>query len=613
MKKKWIKIMAVCCAAVMFMTMPGMSVLADEMPEEESIRLDTAEELIGASEFQFGDGVTGTFDPDTGALEFTSQDGMLDEDWSFELYIDGVDPDKITSIKVVEGTVYLPAESAYFFSFSNLANLDLRGFNTENVEDMYGMFYECDKLTDLDLSGFDTSNVTDMCGMFYGCSSLTELDLSSFNTESVEDMYGMFYGCGSLTNLDLSSFKTPNVKDMSGMFYGCHSLTSLDLSGFVTSKVEDMAGMFYECGSLTSLDLSNFNTSNVTRMGLMFSKCASLTDLDVHSFDTSNVTGMANMFQECASLTHLDLNNFDTQNVTDMYAMFYGCSSLTDLDLGSFDTQSVTDTTYMFGKCDSLTNLDLSGFDTSNVTEYPNMFTDCLNLQTLKTPKKNSLPIALPITMYDEAANEYTELPETTESIVLRREILTPTPTPTASGFSDVQDPSHAYYKAIYWAADAGITKGYPDGTFGIDKPCTRGEMMMFLWRYAGKPAPKNTSKSPFKDVKTNHAFYKAILWGSQKGITKGYDDGTFGIDRNVTRGEAMMFLWRLKGKPAPKAAAKSPFKDVPTNHVFYKAILWGSQKKVTTGYTSGVNKGKFMVNANCTRGQIVTFLYRAK
>ena len=179
--------------------------------------------------------------------------------------------------------------------------------------------------------------------------------------------------------------------------------------------------------------------------------------------------------------------------------------------------------------------------------------------------------------------------------------------------FSDVQDPKHAYFNAIYWAADAGITKGYPDGTFGINRSCTRGEMMMFLWRYADKPAPKNASKSPFKDVKTNHAFYKAILWGSQKGITKGYADGTFGIDRNVTRGEAMMFLWRLRGKPAPKAVAKSPFKDVPKNHVFYNAILWGSQNKITTGYTSGVNKGKFMVDDNCTRGQIVTFLYRAK
>ena len=73
-----------------------------------------------------------------------------------------------------------------------------------------------------------------------------------------------------------------------------------------------------------------------------------------------------------------------------------------------------------------------------------------------------------------------------------------------------------------------------------------------------------------------------------------------------------MMFLWKLKGKPAPTAVSKSPFKDVPTNHAFYKVILWGSQKGITKGYTSGPNKGNFGINDNCTRGQIVTFLYRA-
>ena len=189
---------------------------------------------------------------------------------------------------------------------------------------------------------------------------------------------------------------------------------------------------------------------------------------------------------------------------------------------------------------------------------------------------------------------------------------VTPTPEP-AVGFTDVQNPNHAYYNAIYWAADAGITMGYPDGTFGIDKNCTRGEMMMFLWRYAGKKEPKAVSKSPFKDVPKTHTFYKAILWGSQKGITKGYSDGTFGVNRNVTRGECMMFLWRLKNKPAPKAVAKAPFPDVPKNHVFYNAVLWGFQKKITTGFKEGELKGKFGVDANCSRGQIVTFLYRAR
>ena len=184
---------------------------------------------------------------------------------------------------------------------------------------------------------------------------------------------------------------------------------------------------------------------------------------------------------------------------------------------------------------------------------------------------------------------------------------------PAITGFTDVQDPSHPYYKAIYWASDNGITKGYSDGTFGIDKSCSRGEMIMFLWRFAEKPVPKTVSKSPFKDVPTNHSFYKAVLWAYQTGVTKGYSDGTFGINRNISRGECMMFLWRVKKKPAPKAVTTSPFKDVPKTHAFYNAILWGSQNGITKGYTSGARKGEFGINDNCTRGQIVTFLYRAK
>ena len=202
---------------------------------------------------------------------------------------------------------------------------------------------------------------------------------------------------------------------------------------------------------------------------------------------------------------------------------------------------------------------------------------------------------------------------EAVDYVTVKRTKSGSTINPKRYRFSDVLDSTHPYYKAIYWAAGEEITKGYSDGTFGINRPCTRGEMMMFLWRYAGKPSPKTVSKSPFKDVPTNHVFYKAILWGAQKGITKGYSDGTFGINRNVSRGECMMFLWRLKGKPSPTAVSKSPFTDVPKTHVFYKAILWGAQKKVTTGYTSGAKKGTFGIDENCTRGQIVTFLYRAK
>ena len=131
----------------------------------------------------------------------------------------------------------------------------------------------------------------------------------------------------------------------------------------------------------------------------------------------------------------------------------------------------------------------------------------------------------------------------------------------------------------------------------------------MFLWRMAGKPEPARASSSPFSDVPKSHAHYKAILWASQKRITKGFGDGTFGINKTCTRGQIMTFIWRFRGQPAPKTTSKSPFSDVPKNHAYYKAILWGSQNKITNGFSDGT----FGINKACTRGQIVTFLYRIR
>ena len=529
----------------------------------------------------------------------------------------------LTSLDLSSFDISSVKNVSYMFSgCSKLNGLNLNSFDTSSVNDMSAMFSGCSGITSMNLSSFDTSNVASMSSMFSHCDSLSSLNLSNFNTSKVKDMSDMFLSCSSLPSLNLSNFNTSKVKDMSDMFLSCSSLSSLNLSGFNTSNVENMSLMFCGCSSLPSLDLSSFDTSNVEKMDSMFKQCSSLPNLDLSSFDTSNVTDMHSMFSSCSSLPNLDLSSFDTSNVTDMYDMFSGCSSLTRLDLSGIDTSKVTEMAYMFNNCSSLTSLNLSSFDTSNVwsTGMDNMFEGCSNLtsldlsgfdtsnvwsiwdfldgckklHTLKTPKKNTKEIDLPVTMYDESGKGYSTLPMLSKSIVLTRKnpVVTPTPMPTKSGFSDVQDPKHAYYKAIYWAAGEGITKGYSDGTFGINRSCTRGEMMMFLWRYAGKPAPKNVSTSPFKDVPKTHTFYKAILWGSQKGITKGYPDGTFGVNRNVSRGECMMFLWRLKGKPAPKAVAKAPFPDVPKSHVFYNAVLWGFQKKIRTGYTSGDKKG---------------------
>lgn len=118
-------------------------------------------------------------------------------------------------------------------------------------------------------------------------------------------------------------------------------------------------------------------------------------------------------------------------------------------------------------------------------------------------------------------------------------------------------------------------------------------------------PEPTDTGKSPFKDVPVNHAYYKAILWASQKGITKGFPNGTFGTDTTCTRGQIATFIWRYCGSPAPKAA-KSPFKDKLTP-AFEKAIIWAAENKITKGYPDNT----FRDTATCTRGAIVTFLYR--
>ena len=156
------------------------------------------------------------------------------------------------------------------------------------------------------------------------------------------------------------------------------------------------------------------------------------------------------------------------------------------------------------------------------------------------------------------------------------------------SPFPDVQDTRDAYYQAICWAGNNGIAKGYSDGAFRRNGNCTRGEAMMFLWRTMGKPTPGYVRKSPFSDVPRTHAFYKAVLWAYQNGIAKGYADGTFGINRKCTRGHIMMFLWRAAGKPYTKVPTVSPFKDISASHPYYKAVCWGSSAGVAKGFSNG-------------------------
>ena len=174
-----------------------------------------------------------------------------------------------------------------------------------------------------------------------------------------------------------------------------------------------------------------------------------------------------------------------------------------------------------------------------------------------------------------------------------------------AEKFVDV--PKDAYYHdAVYWAVDKGITDGTDDTHFSPDGKCTRAQMVTFLWRDAGKPAPAGTD-NPFADVKEGTYYYDAVLWAVEKGITEGTSDTTFSPEDTVTRGQAVTFLWRDAGKPAP-TGTDTPFNDVTESDYYYEPVLWAVEK----GITDGTSDTTFSPAQSCLRCQIVTFLYRA-
>ena len=178
--------------------------------------------------------------------------------------------------------------------------------------------------------------------------------------------------------------------------------------------------------------------------------------------------------------------------------------------------------------------------------------------------------------------------------------------TVSAAAFVDV-DQDHYYAQAVAWAVEKGITTGTTESTFSPNGICTRGQILTFLWRAAGSPEPEST-ESPFDDVTPdlNPDFYKAFLWAAEQSIISDQADGSFFPNNPCSRGDTTRFLWRYAGSPKPYFPAE--FDDVPPNTDYAEAVGWA----VENGITSGVTETSFSLDAPCTRGQIVTFLYRS-
>ena len=170
------------------------------------------------------------------------------------------------------------------------------------------------------------------------------------------------------------------------------------------------------------------------------------------------------------------------------------------------------------------------------------------------------------------------------------------------SPFSDVSTNAY-YYEAVKWAQEKGITGGIGNGLFGPNQPCTRAQIVTFLWRAAGSPEPK--AMSSFADVSTDAYYAKAVAWAVENGITTGTGDGKFSPDATCTRAQSVTFLFRAIGKLVD---SKAEFSDVLTDSYYANAVAWA----VENGVTNGIGNGLFGPDNSCTRAQIVTFLFRA-
>ena len=362
-----------------------------------------------------------------------------------------------------------------------------------------------------------------------------------------------FKACEGLTGITI-----PDSVDIIGpsAFSGCTGLAEVALPNSVTT-IELLA--FSNCAGLASITIPN---SVTTIGGSAFWGCDNLANLTIPD-SVTEVGGEA--FAFCYKLADIAIPD----GITSIgQKTFYYCTGLATITIPA----TVTSIGYeAFRGCDSLQDVYYSG--------------------TKEQWEKVSI----------ESGND--ALANATLHCTGKPEEPTPPPVDPGAVFTDV--PADAYYfKPVSWAVEAGITNGAGAGKFNPNGSCTRGQIVTFLWRAAGSPQPTGEA-NPFTDVKPSDYFYKPVLWAVENQVTGGTGAGTFSPGRPCTRDQAVTFLWRAAGKPS--ASGSSAFTDVPAGSYYEGAVNWA----VENGITTGAGAGRFNPGGACTRGQIVTFLYR--
>ena len=586
-------------------------------------------------------------------LYISGEGGMMNEGETDYDFYPWPNYSEVTHLIVDEGVTTI---GRYAFSWMNFTDVTLPSTMYEIGD---GAFQSCTELKNINLPE-GLAKLGEF--VFEDCTSLEQIQIPS---TLAEISWGAFYGCGltsivipdTVTDIqDYAFIYCSNLKNVtlsdnlitigSRCFEGCTSLTEIELP-------DTLAEISWDCFAESGLVHIRIPDS-VTQIGARaFKNCKELVSVTL----PDNLEYILdNAFYGCSSLNAITLPD----TVKEIQYSAFSCSGLVSAVLPGSLTE-LSDS--LFEGCpnleavlipDSVTTIDDTAFaDCPNVTIYcynlsfAHMYAEAYGIPYEILEDEPNTPVyninvtcgnggTATITPNPSPANRYVVLevqPDKSYALSKVRYQCISDPnmelayeqisdtvivffmpasdvemeiyfTALESPFKDVKETDY-FYEPVLWAVSYGITAGVGNERFAPNDPCTRAQVVTFLWRAAGEPEPVS-GNNPFKDVKASDYYYKAVLWAVENGITAGTSANKFSPTAPCTRAQVVSFLWRAAGEPDP-FHGYNPFTDVKPSDYYSTAVMWAVENRITAGMTNTT----FAPGNTCTRGQVVSFLYR--